>query len=62
LANNAQACEEPLGFIVGFEWFDLVFLLNKKKSYSSKLKSMQIVDMLSLSLLRRVEFKIDVKA
>jgi hypothetical protein len=30
LANNAQACEEPLGFIIGFEWFDLVFLLKKK--------------------------------
>jgi len=50
LANNAQAFEEPLGFIIGFEWFNLVFLLNKKESYCSKLKSMQMVDMLSLSL------------
>jgi len=62
LANNAQACEEPLGFIIGFEWFDLVFLLIKKESYCSKLKSMQMVDILSLSLSRGVEFKIDVKA
>jgi hypothetical protein len=38
MANNAQACEEPLGFIIGFEWFDLVFLLNKKKELLFKVE------------------------